>query len=476
MNTLLNRRLANTLFVALLFSLHFPFTASADDADWNVAVLDQLIASVPAGQTFAQVDDMMVPVSYLQSWRNKLAGGPQPNVAFSGTFTVWPGGNIYYAFDASVSAPNQKAFLDAAAEWATFVNLHFIVRTSQANYVVVTNNASLNGGLSAVGMIGGPQLLQIGPNAWNRGTLCHEIGHVLGLVHEHQRSDRDNYVTILSNNVSPGLLANFVKLTDSQNKTAYDFYSVMHYSRNAFSTNPAVDTIEPLPAYAPYLNIMGRQFDPVLSAGDRAAVIAVYGAGSGATNIVSNTQDGGPGSLRAALYYAFDHPGTAIAFNIPVTDPGLSNSVFNIQPSDALPGLWGNTTLDATTEPTNSNPIGPEILLNGVLCHTAERLSKRPAIPRHEQRRARIRHQQFSELRRFDGWQQHHRQHRQRLLSRHRSDRNYCRIERRLFGSNQRRRRFQRCWRNNRCRAQRHRRQFLSRACHPRSRHAEQCG
>ncbi len=235
---------------------------------------------------------------------------------------------------------------------------------------IVTNNASLNGGLSAVGMIGGPQLLQIGPNAWNRGTLCHEIGHVLGLVHEHQRSDRDNYVTILTNNVSPGLLANFVKLTDSQNKTAYDFYSVMHYSRNAFSTNAAVDTIEPLPAYAQYLNIMGRQFDPVLSANDRAAVIAVYGAGPGATNTVTNTQDGGSGSLRAALYYAFDHPGTAITFNIPVTDPGLSNGVFNIQPSDALPGLWGNTTLDATTEPTNSNPAGPEILLNGALCHT----------------------------------------------------------------------------------------------------------
>ena len=370
MKKLSNRRLAAALLVALFFSLRFPSAASADDSDWNVAVLDQVIASVPAGQAFAPVDDMMIPVSYLQSWRNKLAGGPQPQLTFAGTFTAWPGGNIYYAFDASVSAPNQKAFLDAAAEWATFVNLRFIARTGQANYVIVTNNASLNGGLSAVGMVGGAQLLQIGPNAWNRGTLCHEIGHVLGLVHEHQRSDRDNYVTILTNNISPGLLANFVKLTDSQNETAYDFYSVMHYSRNAFSTNAAVDTIEPLPAYAQYLNIMGRQFDPVLSANDRAAVIAVYGAGPGATNIVTNTQDGGPGSLRAALYYAFDHPGTAITFNIPVTDPGLSNGVFNIQPSDALPGLWGNTTLDATTEPTNSNPAGPEILLNGALCHT----------------------------------------------------------------------------------------------------------
>jgi hypothetical protein len=364
--------LGKSVFGSLLMLLavcRAPATGTAGDT-WDVMVLDQLIASVPAGQTFAQVDDMMIPVSYLQSWRNKLAGGPQPDVAFSGTFTAWSGGNVYYAFDASVSASNQKAFLDAAAEWATFANLHFVARTAQANYLLVTNNASLGGGLSFVGMVGGAQLYQIGPGSWNRATLCHELGHALGLVHEHQRSDRDTFVAIATNNILSGHLSDFVKLTDSQNKSSYDFLSVMHYSRNAFSVNSASNTIVPLPAYAGYLNVMGQQFDPVLSASDRAGMAQVYGAGPGVTNIVTNTQDGSPGSLRAALYYAFDHPGTTITFNIPVTDPGLSNSVFNIQPSDALPGLWGNTTLDAGTEPTNSNPAGPEILLNGVLCHT----------------------------------------------------------------------------------------------------------
>ncbi|HEX7655124.1 MAG TPA: hypothetical protein VF607_16570, partial [Verrucomicrobiae bacterium] len=106
---------------------------------------------------------------------------------------------------------------------------------------------------------------------------------------------------------------------------------------------------------------------PVLSTNDRAAMIQVYGAGPGANNIVTNTQDSGPGSLRAALYYAYDHPGTTIQFNIPQTDPGYSNNVFNILPTDAFPSLIKGTTLDATTEPVANNLLGPQILLNGAL-------------------------------------------------------------------------------------------------------------
>src|SRR4029077_14597240 len=80
-----------------------------------------------------------------------------------------------------------------------------------------------------------------------------------------------------------------------------------------------------------------------------------------------NTQDSGVGSLRAAMYYAFDHPGTTIRFNIPTRDPGFSNTVFNILTSGALLSLVNGMIIDGSTEPTNSNPNGPEIVLNGSL-------------------------------------------------------------------------------------------------------------
>jgi len=361
-----SRLLALSLF--LLGSIFNAYSAKTEstNTDWNVAVLDKLLAATPAGQATAQVGDMMIPVSYLQWWRNRLAGAPQPNLAFSGTFTAWPGGNVYYAFSNNVSVVKQKAFMDGMAEWAMFANLHFIQRSTQANYVLIYEAQGQEGGQSMVGMVGGVQYIQIGPTSWNRPTICHELGHTLGLVHEQQRYDRTNYVNVLTGNITPGDEGDFVLLTDSQNKTAYDFLSIMHYSRTNLSVSPLADVIDPLPAYTNFLNVMGQQFDPVLSQGDRAGMAAVYGVGPTLSSVVTNTQDSGPGTVRAALYYAFDHPGTTITFNIPLTDAGYSNNVFNVLLSDALPGLWGNTTLDGSTQPSNPNPNGPAVLLNGV--------------------------------------------------------------------------------------------------------------
>ena len=335
--------------------------------DWNVAVLNQLLAGVSPGQTEVPVGDQLINVAILQNWRDQLTGNPRPQLAFNSGFNQWTNGNVYYTFDASVPATDQRVFLSAAGQWSTFVNVHFIPRTSQANYIIVTNNPNLSGGLSSVGMIGGPQLIQIGTNSWTEQTLVHEIGHALGLVHEHQRSDRDSYVSINTNNVASGELFNFVLLPGSLNKGAYDFRSVMEYSRNAFSVNPNSNTIVPLAAYTNYLYVIGNS-EPPLSTNDRAGVVTLYGAGPGYSSVVTNTQDSGPGSLRIALYYAYDHPGTTITFNIPATDPGLSNSVFNILPCDYLPGLYGNTTIDGATEPVITNAAGPQILLNGTSC------------------------------------------------------------------------------------------------------------
>ena len=118
-----NRR--GFILIAAFFLLVRPLAAAVSPAeDWNVAVLDKILAAVPPGQTLAPVGDMEIPVSYLQSWRTRLAGGPQLKIAFSGSLTAWTGGNVYYAFSNNVSAVKQKAFLDGAAEWAMFANLH----------------------------------------------------------------------------------------------------------------------------------------------------------------------------------------------------------------------------------------------------------------------------------------------------------------------------------------------------------------
>jgi hypothetical protein len=103
------------------------------------------------------------------------------------------------------------------------------------------------------------------------------------------------------------------------------------------------------------------------------------------TMIVTNTNDRGLGSLRAALTAANNSPGPdTIRFNIPDSDPGYVDidsrrggdpgpDVFVIRPSSPLPALTdlsGGTTIDGRSQTTfsnNPNPFGPEIVLDGSL-------------------------------------------------------------------------------------------------------------
>lgn len=86
--------------------------------------------------------------------------------------------------------------------------------------------------------------------------------------------------------------------------------------------------------------------------------------------VVTNTQDGGLGSLRAAIEHANRDSGPdVIVFNIPTTDPGFNGKWFTIRPSSPLPWLTdGGTTIDGSTQLSltgNTNPYGPEIVVDG---------------------------------------------------------------------------------------------------------------
>lgn len=260
-------------FVAGLLLLPATLFAQTSTTDWSIALLDQILTNVQPGQKTARIDDMDILVSNLQAWRNKLAGLPSPMSAFYGGATPWTGGNMYYTFDPTVTVAKQKVFLDCAAEWSLFANLHFILRTGQTNYMTVVQRTDPpdTGGSSNVGMIGGQQFLWLGTNAFNHRVICHELGHTLGLAHEQQRSDRDSYITIITKNVAPTNMVMFTILTDFRNQGPYDFLSIMHYGWNAGAFSPNLPTMVPLPPYSQFAYILG-QGDPILTPYDRAGM------------------------------------------------------------------------------------------------------------------------------------------------------------------------------------------------------------
>jgi hypothetical protein len=73
-------------------------------------------------------------------------------------------------------------------------------------------------------------------------TVQHEIGHVIGLIHEQNRSDRDGYVDVLPDPdddpdscvTSHEDYDNLKKYDVSTNLTPYDYHSIMHYPTNYF--------------------------------------------------------------------------------------------------------------------------------------------------------------------------------------------------------------------------------------------------
>ncbi|KAK2853410.1 hypothetical protein Q5P01_006071 [Channa striata] len=95
---------------------------------------------------------------------------------------------------------------------------------------------SKNGCYSNVGRRGGKQVVSLARSGClYHGTVQHELLHALGFNHEQTRSDRDNHIKVLLQNVQSGMDHNFRKIATLNQGTPYDYNSVMQYSKYAFS-------------------------------------------------------------------------------------------------------------------------------------------------------------------------------------------------------------------------------------------------
>ena len=293
--------------------------------------LSQLPRRTEQGKTYVEVDDM----------RFLVRGDVGINNAANGN--LWNNGVVYYVFDPAVSISNRQAWRDAAATWSAVAALTFIEATGSGNYIYVQNSSANN---SFVGMIGGAQAMNIS-NWGYKYIIAHEIGHALGLIHEQSRSDRDSYVTILSGNIQSGQQSNF-NVQPSTNYGLYDFDSVMHYDKCAFSTDCPLgsscactnNTIVVLPPNnAQWQNNIGQRDH--LSQLDQSGMAQRYGGGGALTaSVIGNSR-----SIFMDPFSGFI-PGLGQVYNYVTTYDGQSGvSLYppasgELRPRSGQPGTY----------------------------------------------------------------------------------------------------------------------------------------
>lgn len=162
---------------------------------------------------------------------------------------VWTNGIVPYYIDDTFFTTEEVGIINAAInEFHTKTCVRFVPRSTEMPYLFIT---PLSRCWSEIGMplTEGINTLSLGQTCLQqRGTVIHELMHVIGFWHEQNRFDRDNYIDINWDNIAEGMQHNFFKYSQEKVDTLqepYDYQSIMHYSAFAFAKDPQKQTIIP---------------------------------------------------------------------------------------------------------------------------------------------------------------------------------------------------------------------------------------
>jgi len=218
-----------------------------------------------------KVDDMLLEQSTL------LPMGASGLKAYGAV--AWSHGVLPIRFKGNWTAAEKNYVFEACDSWSKKAPVLCVTaEDGQLPHLEISRESS--GCWSYVGMPignsrGGVSTMSLGSGCLARSVIAHELGHAFGLLHEHQRADRDQYIDILWDNVLENQKYNFDILSASDFRTNYDFLSIMHYYSGAFAKGPSLETIKAKASYEEYQGQMGRSFEP--SNLDGQALAYLYG-------------------------------------------------------------------------------------------------------------------------------------------------------------------------------------------------------
>ena len=181
---------------------------------------------------------------------------------------LWPGGKVPYEIDARIEGEDLEVIHAALEEWNSKTVIEFFPRTDEPQYALLV---PVPAGVNCSSGLGPGSPTTVNTGGCPLGSTIHELGHAVGLLHEQQRPDRDEFLAVAPLYYSVGMRGfwHVPQWTHVDERAArlgpYDYGSNMHYGqvpRNVTTMPPGI-------------KFFGAP--PGLSAGDIDGVARLYG-------------------------------------------------------------------------------------------------------------------------------------------------------------------------------------------------------
>jgi len=149
----------------------------------------------------------------------------------------WPDAKVPYIITGKYSLEERAILAKGMNEFHENSCIEFIPRTTEEDYIEIVDIGEVC--KARLGRSGGKQPVWLPAlQCLNLGTVLHELMHALGFLHEHQRPDRDEYITIQS--LADGEITSKEQDSSTEKKLSldvvdllgakYDLCSIMHYA------------------------------------------------------------------------------------------------------------------------------------------------------------------------------------------------------------------------------------------------------
>lgn len=135
---------------------------------------------------------------------------------------IWPTTNLSYKIDPNMPAEQKDFIKEGIADWESKTDIRMTESTTTHQVYFKRVNSGCRAYLGYPGNAQEVNTVNLSATC-DKLSVIHEIGHVFGMIHEHQRVDRDNFITISSRTM------NYIKEIYGPNSPIGNYYwSIIH--------------------------------------------------------------------------------------------------------------------------------------------------------------------------------------------------------------------------------------------------------